>query len=679
MDILNTFSDLNKDIEPKFDESGLMQTVNVRETNFMRKKLEKIIDESIKTLIKENPDTVFNADGNTIAYYNDGTPAIAFYCIVDDSIGKYKWFINDKRDNGSAYHGSISRHSTPEFPNPLTGDSRYLRGRIWMNQKICSFYYNESQIGEKEIERIEELFRILDLDIRKFRFEFGDSSSTEGLKPWIGKNKCNNFTNLSGIDKEKIERINKRLAELQATLHLKVGLERKRVENEMEKLEKEIGIIGRKYGREQAIQKIKAEKDKPYITGGGVPGCRAAYDSLLPALEERNVKLHNKTLCPEIWKNEKIDPEIKTTLLNIIFDFITNNELNVKVVDVYLLGSLANYNWTPKSDLDVHIILDGKQFSMDEETISKFFKSLSGKWNLEHDIKIKNHPVELYIQDINEKNYSNSVYSLIRDTWIKKPSHQEINIDKKLVQQKYSVWVEKIDNAIKNKDYNKLKQILENLKVYRQMGLNKGGEYSSENIVFKMLRHENYLEKIKDCYNKFYDKDMSIKDGFDPLSMGPNPEATGIQVDNGGYYQRQNDKMRKLQEVRVKDLKSRLPQDFDFDNLDFSKLTLDNLNGLKNKLDRIFKDAQKSGNEDEIDKILNWFLQVDTEIKRRLQYINKPVLKVKEGYGAANPEEDRLKIVDNGNARRWQVRSKDAPKTPCFMNDLVNEIVEKYF
>jgi len=161
--------------------------------------------------------------------------------------------------------------------------------------------------------------------------------------------------------------------------------------------------------------------------------------------------------------------------------------------------------------------------------------------------------------------------------------------------------------------------------------------------------------------------------------MGPNPEATGIQVDNGGYYQRQNDKMRKLQEVRVKDLKSRLPQDFDFDNLDFSKLTLDNLNGLKNKLDRIFKDAQKSGNEDEIDKILNWFLQVDTEIKRRLQYINKPVLKVKEGYGAANPEEDRLKIVDNGNARRWQVRSKDAPKTPCFMNDLVNEIVEKYF
>ena len=47
-------------------------------------------------------------------------------------------------------------------------------------------------------------------------------------------------------------------------------------------------------------------------------------------------------------------------------------------------------------------------------------------------------------------------------------------------------------------------------------------------------------------------------------------------------------------------------------------------------------------------------------------------ISIKEGYGAGIPEEDRLKIEDtDGSTRRWQIRSKNAPKTPKMMGEEV--------
>ena len=55
---------------------------------------------------------------------------------------------------------------------------------------------------------------------------------------------------------------------------------------------------------------------------------------------------------------------------------------------------------------------------------------------------------------------------------------------------------------------------------------------------------------------------------------------------------------------------------------------------------------------------------------------------IDEGYGAGIPEQDRLKIKNiDGSVRRWQIKSKNAPKTPLIKEDeeLINGVLEKLF
>jgi CBS domain-containing protein len=49
------------------------------------------------------------------------------------------------------------------------------------------------------------------------------------------------------------------------------------------------------------------------------------------------------------------------------------------------------------------------------------------------------------------------------------------------------------------------------LKKYRTCGLEKGGEYSYENLVFKVLRRNGYLSKLVDFKNDYVDKSLSLE------------------------------------------------------------------------------------------------------------------------------------------------------------------------
>ena len=65
---------------------------------------------------------------------------------------------------------------------------------------------------------------------------------------------------------------------------------------------------------------------------------------------------------------------------------------------------------------------------------------------------------------------------------------------------------EPLDDAIEllSKYKNKLKK-------YRTCGLEKGGEYSYENLVFKVLRRNGYLSKLVDFKNDYMDKNLSLE------------------------------------------------------------------------------------------------------------------------------------------------------------------------
>lgn len=71
-----------------------------------------------------------------------------------------------------------------------------------------------------------------------------------------------------------------------------------------------------------------------------------------------------------------------------------------------MIGSSAGYNWTPTSDIDLHILIDFSQVDENEELVKNYVDSLKKIWNETHNIYYKNHPVELYIQDAKEENKS---------------------------------------------------------------------------------------------------------------------------------------------------------------------------------------------------------------------------------------------------------------------------------
>ena len=213
---------------------------------------------------------------------------------------------------------------------------------------------------------------------------------------------------------------------------------------------------------------------------------------------------------PNIWDGLKLKAEIKEKLLQIGKDFYTDTETDAPLKDILFVGSLANFNWSDTSDFDVHVVIDFKDVDENVELVEKLVNALKSKWNDEHDIHLKGHNVEVYIQDITKENRSSGVYSLIQDKWLTEPQKENVIIDKEKIQQKYNDYVRKINSGIKSQDIEKLKTIVKDVYDMRQSGLDKSGELSTENLVFKILRSRNYIEKLKTEINKLYDKAQSL-------------------------------------------------------------------------------------------------------------------------------------------------------------------------
>jgi len=222
------------------------------------------------------------------------------------------------------------------------------------------------------------------------------------------------------------------------------------------------------------------------------------------------VRIYNDILNPNIWDGLKLKPEIKEKLLQIGKDFYADTETDAPLKDILFVGSLANFNWTDTSDFDVHVVIDFKDVDENVELVEKLVNALKSKWNDEHDIHLKGHNVEVYIQDITKENRSSGVYSLMEDKWLTEPQKENVLIDKEKIQQKYNDYVRKINSGIKAQDIEKLKTIIKDVYDMRQSGLDKSGELSTENLVFKILRSRNYIEKLKTEINNLYDKAQSL-------------------------------------------------------------------------------------------------------------------------------------------------------------------------
>ena len=149
---------------------------------------------------------------------------------------------------------------------------------------------------------------------------------------------------------------------------------------------------------------------------------------------------------------------------------------------------------------------------MERDLVKKMVDSIKANWNKNHNIQIKSHRVELYIQDITETNRAMGIYSILNNRWVKFPQKLTLNLDKNIIQKKYTDMVLQIKNAIKSNNLEDLKRVLKSVYDMRESGLSKGGEFSLENIVFKLLRTRNHLDNLKTAVNRVYDAKLSLKE-----------------------------------------------------------------------------------------------------------------------------------------------------------------------
>lgn len=231
-----------------------------------------------------------------------------------------------------------------------------------------------------------------------------------------------------------------------------------------------------------------------------------------------------ETLNPKIWNdvdtdNPVLKSNIRIALLEIAGEFMDYLGENLFIEDVRFTGSLANFNWSEFSDIDLHLYVDFSQFDpKDREVYKELFQLKKTLFNSTHNITVKGYEVELYAEDVNETHFSTGVYSVLFDEWIHKPEKENVSIDKEFLKMKVANVMEKIDNLMDDVAddeldvaLGKIEKFKEKLKKYRSSGLEKDGEFSYENLVFKFLRRNQYIDKLYDFKNKLMDKKLSLE------------------------------------------------------------------------------------------------------------------------------------------------------------------------
>lgn len=225
-----------------------------------------------------------------------------------------------------------------------------------------------------------------------------------------------------------------------------------------------------------------------------------------------NFRIYNETLCPYLWDAAKhLDPKVRANLLQMAYDFYEKTKFPAPIIDVYFMGSAANYNWNAESDVDVHVIIDYTKLQMPPEAATKAVKTAAQQWNAEHNVIVKGHKVEMNLQNFAEqKPYVTGIYSLVKDQWIRKPFKMPLRIDRNVLKIQYGAMKGYVQNALNSKDREKMKAAKKYLDAYRQYGLDTYGELSYENLVFKILRSRGLIKQLKDGIVSVYDQEMSV-------------------------------------------------------------------------------------------------------------------------------------------------------------------------
>lgn len=230
---------------------------------------------------------------------------------------------------------------------------------------------------------------------------------------------------------------------------------------------------------------------------------------------KKNVQ-YNDHLHPAIWdKNEKLKAEVRKKLIEIGEKFVEMMEIDDSAVEDYLLvGSAANYNWNRYSDIDLHILMDFKKVAecCDDELVEEFLMGKKAIWNSTYDIEIEGLKVEVGPQDLIVKLKSDGVYSLLENDWVNKPKKKEPELDEAAFDKKVKEMVAKIEKVlVPSATSAEIEKVRDEIKAMRKTSLGpSGNEFSTNNLVFKALRNQGLIDKLKNLEHEKTSEELSL-------------------------------------------------------------------------------------------------------------------------------------------------------------------------
>lgn len=255
-------------------------------------------------------------------------------------------------------------------------------------------------------------------------------------------------------------------------------------------------------------------------------------------------------LNPEFFNEEgQLNSQIRMRLLDIADDFVKTLEIKwIKPSDIVLTGSIANYNWSKFSDVDIHVIYKFSEVYEKTDFVKDYFNSKKELWNQTHDeLTIKDFPVELSVEDSDNPAKSTGVYSLEKNKWVKEPENMnDSELNKEYIKDFCAKQMTKLDDLFKEMDSekdrkkletlsNKVEAIYTKLKDMRAEGLaSKEKEMSTGNIIWKIVKHMGYINKLWDYINKVYDRRNTI-DEKKVVRISESQAKILKEGDNPGY------------------------------------------------------------------------------------------------------------------------------------------------
>lgn len=221
-----------------------------------------------------------------------------------------------------------------------------------------------------------------------------------------------------------------------------------------------------------------------------------------------NAVTYHDELNPLLWDNNQLETTVRYKLMSIALHFakfLNVPKLNLR--DITISGSNAAYGYSDQSDVDLHLVVD---MPKDKPELAELYTAKKNQYNFTYNIKLKGIDVELYVQDVQQVHHSAGIYSVLNDRWLTKPKKVLPTISDAEVKSKARNYAAKINAAMRTNDLNTARETMADIRRLRQVGLEAGGEYSVENLAFKLLRARGKIDKFRRHIDKLQSAELSL-------------------------------------------------------------------------------------------------------------------------------------------------------------------------